>query len=51
MKFINALVVKLVDTKDLNYFPLVTERYLNVVKKRYKDSGLNIMFLNKGLKP
>ena len=42
--------MKLVDTKDLKYLSLITERYLNVVKKGYKDSGLNIMFLNKGLK-
>ena len=34
--------------KTLFKFP--TERYLNVVKKGYKDCGLNIMFLNKGLK-
>ena len=31
-------------------FKFPTERYLNVVKKGYKDCGLNIMFLNKGLK-
>ena len=31
-------------------FKFPTERYLNVVKKGYKDCGLNTMFLNKGLK-
>ena len=31
-------------------FRFPTERYLNVVKRGYKDCGLNIKFLNKGLK-
>ena len=31
-------------------FKFPTERYLNVVKKGYKDCGLDIKFLNKGLK-
>ena len=31
-------------------FMFPTERYLNVVKKGYKDCNLNIKFLNLGLK-
>ena len=57
MKFINALVVKLVDKKDLKDFPILykkhyfsTERYLNIVKREYKDCNLNIKLLKKGLK-
>ena len=33
--------------KSIFKFP--TERYLNVVKRGYKDSGLNIKYLQKGL--
>ena len=32
-------------------FRFPTERYLNVVKKGYKDRKLNKMYLNKALKP
>ena len=32
-------------------FKFPTERYLNVVKRGYKDCGLDKKFLNKGLKP
>ena len=31
-------------------FRFPTERYLNVVKRGYKDCGLNNRFLNRGLK-
>tara|TARA_B110000008_G_C16875335_1_gene526555 strand:+ start:267 stop:668 length:402 start_codon:yes stop_codon:yes gene_type:complete len=31
-------------------FKFPTERYLNIVKRGYKDCGLNNKFLNKGLK-
>ena len=30
-------------------FKFPTERYLNVIKRGYKDCGLDIKFLNKGL--
>lgn len=31
-------------------FKFPTERYLNVVKRGYKDCGLDKKFLNRGLK-
>ena len=31
-------------------FKFPTERYLNIVKRGYKDCGLNQKFLNQGLK-
>jgi hypothetical protein len=34
--------------KSLFKFP--TERYLNIVKKGYKDCGLDVKFLKQGLK-
>ena len=35
------------EKKTLFRFP--TERYLNVVKRGYRDCDLNIKYLNKGL--
>ena len=50
MKFINALVVKLIDTKDLKTpFRYPTERYLNIVKRGYLDCNLNKQYLLKAL--
>ncbi len=35
MKFINALVVKLVDTKDLNHVHLIVGKYYHSLKVLY----------------